>query len=127
MAARNVAPEALPDAEMQSFPSFTVQCPDDHSILRRRPDRACSDDAWVEGKPVVLQGEVVSVIRMNAAGEPGFSWIRSASGSEGFLRSEFLRLGHQVPVDHVVLPSAPAVRRPEVRWKAGALLVVLQG
>ena len=29
--------------------------------------------------------------------------------------------------DHVVLPSAPAVRRPEVRWKAGALLAILKG
>jgi hypothetical protein len=65
------------------------------TILRCRPDPARTSDVWVRGNPLVSQGETVTVIRMNAANEKGFAWVRTASGSEGFLRSEYLTLAPQ--------------------------------
>ncbi len=60
------------------------------TILRCRPDPARKPDVWVKGSPMVSQGETVSVLRMNAVNEEGFAWVRTASGSEGFLRSQYL-------------------------------------
>ncbi len=76
--------------------------------LRRRPDASRGADVWAEG--MVSEGETVTVIRMNAPDETGFAWVRTSSGAEGFLRSEYL----------AVAPRAQAAaRNPEVLWKAG--------
>jgi hypothetical protein len=76
--------------------------------LRRRADASKGADVWAEG--MVSEGDKVTVVRMNAPDETGFAWVRTSSGAEGFLRSEFL----------AVAPHAqPAARKSEVLWKAG--------
>jgi hypothetical protein len=65
------------------------------TILRRRPDTSQLSDVWVDGKAEVMQGDVVSVLRINAEGEQGFSYIRIATKNgfaEGFIRSSYLTL-----------------------------------
>ena len=82
------------------------------TLLRCRPHPARTCDVWVKGNPMVSQGETVTVIRMNAANEEGFAWVRTESGVEGFLRSEYVTVAPQ-------RAAAPEARRPEVLWKAG--------
>jgi hypothetical protein len=80
--------------------------------LRRRPDasRPREADAWAEG--MVSEGDIVTVLRMNAPDETGFALVRTSSDAEGFLRSEYL----------AVAPRAQPIAQPpnpEVLWKAG--------
>lgn len=65
------------------------------TILRRRPDTSQLSDVWVDGQPEVMNGDVVEVLRINAEGETGFSYIRMATVdgfAEGFIRSCYLVL-----------------------------------
>ena len=78
--------------------------------LRRRPDASRGADVWAEG--MVSEGEIVTVIRMNAPDEVDFAWVQTASGAQGFLRSEFLAIAPR---------AESAVRHPEVLWKTSQL------
>jgi hypothetical protein len=65
------------------------------TILRKRPDTSELSDVWTEGKPEVMQGDVVLVLRINAVGEHGFSYIRMPTVGgfvEGFVKSCYLTL-----------------------------------
>jgi hypothetical protein len=94
-----------------SDPSAAARGPSEWFMkLRCKPDPARTADVWAEGNPLVCEGEAVTAVRMNARDEEGFAWIRTASGAEGFLRSEYLALAPQ---------RAPQERRTEVLWKAG--------
>ena len=48
------------------------------TILRRRPDTSQLSDVWVDGQPEVMNGDAVEVLRINAEGENGFSYIQFA-------------------------------------------------
>jgi hypothetical protein len=82
----------MPAPTQRSPLSYLVHRSDGNptTILRCRPDPAQTSDVWVQGNPVVSEGETVTVIRMNAANEERFAWVRTASGSHGFLRREYL-------------------------------------
>ena len=80
------------------------------TILRRRPDTSQLSDVWVPGKPEVMQGDVVLVLRINAEGENGFSFIRmfTVDGfAEGFIKSCYLTLR---PTDASVVAIAYVYR-----------------
>ena len=80
------------------------------TILRRRPDTGQLSDVWVPGKPEVMQGDVVLVLRINAEGESGFSFIRmfTIDGfAEGFIKSCYLTLR---PTDASVVAIAYVYR-----------------
>jgi hypothetical protein len=65
------------------------------TLLRRRADTSQLSDVWADGKPEVMNGDVVEVLRMNAQGENGFSYIRIATvegPAEGFIQSCYLTL-----------------------------------
>ena len=65
------------------------------TLLRKRPDPSQLSNVWVDGKPEVMQGDVVLVLRVNAEGEHGFSFIRMMTEdgfAEGFIRSSYLTL-----------------------------------
>ena len=65
------------------------------TILRKRPDTSQLSDVFVDGNPEVMQGDVVLVLRVNAEGEHGFSYIRMFTNSgfaDGFIRSSYLTL-----------------------------------
>ena len=100
-----------------SDPSAAARGPSEWFMrLRCKPDPARSADVWAEGNPLVCEGEAVTAVRMNAPAEEGFAWIRTASGAEGFLRSEYLAVAPQ---------RAPEERRTEVLWKAGTTYVLV--
>jgi hypothetical protein len=80
------------------------------TILRRRPDTSQLSDVWVDGRPEVVNGDVVAVLRINAEGENGFSYIRvtTVDGfAEGFIRSCYLTLR---PL-HAIVAALAAVHR----------------
>ena len=58
--------------------------------LRNRPDGSQKNNVWVKGNASVSQGEVIEVLRKDSAGEQGFAFIRTASNTEGFVRSEYI-------------------------------------
>ena len=53
----------------------------------------------------VAEGEHVEVLRMNAASEDGFCWVKSACGATGFIRSDYICI-HPALTHSKVAPSA---------------------
>jgi hypothetical protein len=65
------------------------------TLLRCRPSDSKSSNIWVSGNACVKQGEIVAVVRSNAAGEEGFALIRTHEGVEGFIRAEYVAAGRR--------------------------------
>eukprot|EP00928_Gymnodinium_smaydae_P072355 TRINITY_DN55723_c0_g1_i1.p1 TRINITY_DN55723_c0_g1~~TRINITY_DN55723_c0_g1_i1.p1 ORF type:complete len:383 (+),score=41.78 TRINITY_DN55723_c0_g1_i1:54-1202(+) len=68
--------------------SACVQRTDDiaKTLLRKHPTSSRSDDAYVEPHVSVSNGEQIRLVCC----ESDFTWVRTASGGEGFIRSEYL-------------------------------------
>ena len=60
------------------------------TLLRSKPDPSRSSDVFVVPSVTVSAGESVTVLRSNAAGEEGWSWVRTAANSYGFLKNDYL-------------------------------------
>ena len=60
------------------------------SLLRSKPDPSRSADVFVVPQAHVGVAETVTVLRSNAAGEEGWSWVRTAANNYGFLRNNYL-------------------------------------
>ena len=73
--------------------------------LRCKPQDSNESDVWHSEGACVQQGERVVVLRLNAASEEGFAFIRTNDGVEGFIRSEYL-------------PSAVPQPRPRSRSRS---------
>lgn len=78
-------------------------------MLRSRADCSRDDDVWVEGRHCVENSDIVQVLRQNAQGEHGFSWIRTPDGHEGFIRSDVLRIR---PAPSAIIAQA-TIHRPD--------------
>jgi hypothetical protein len=60
------------------------------TILRSKPDPSRDATVFVVPTVIIGEGESVTVLRTNAAGEEGWSWVRTAANDSGFLRNTYL-------------------------------------
>jgi hypothetical protein len=77
----------------QFRPIVAVHCRADNvgtTLLRSKPDSSRSSDVFVVPQAHVGVTESVMVLRSNAAGEEGWSWVRTAANDYGFLRNNYL-------------------------------------
>ncbi len=80
--------------------------------LRNCPDGSTRNEVWAKGNASVSQGEVVEVLRRDSAGEKGFAFIRTASNTEGFVRSEYIQSVSSREVSGAGKPvSKPAAKK----------------
>lgn len=65
-------------------------------MLRKLPTHKRVDDAWVDGRHCVKNGEDVQIVQVTDNKE--FAWVQTldSSGREGFLKTEYLHLGNDV-------------------------------
>ena len=77
-------------------------------MLRRRAEHSRDDGVWVDGRHCVADGDIVEVLRQDADGEQGFSFIRTAHNHEGYIRSQLLQLR---PPPTSVVPGATVHRQ----------------
>ena len=73
------------------------------TTLRKLASTARTADVFLDGKPQVRNGQIVTSIRK----EGEFTWVRCANGIEGFVNSAYL---HSVPVPPPPLPVADVIR-----------------
>ena len=60
------------------------------TMLRCRPENSQKSNVWVQNKVCVAQNEEIEVLRVHAAGEFGWAFVRTAENVEGYLRAEYV-------------------------------------
>jgi len=60
------------------------------TMLRCRPENSEKSNVWVKNKICVAQDEEIEVLRVHAAGESGWAFIRTVGNVEGYLRAEYV-------------------------------------
>ena len=60
------------------------------TLLRAKADPSRSSHVFVDPSVLVRNGESVTVLRSNAEGEAGWSWVRTEANKYGFLKNDYL-------------------------------------
>ena len=84
------------------------------TLLRKTATTSRASSVWTTPSVQVANGDVVTVLHAakSTSGSGNFAWIRTAAGSEGFIRMKYLTLGAAAAAAAMPMPNPHAAAPP---------------